>query len=96
VRGTEYMQDTRFAIYSRISCDRVGAGLGVERQQQDCKKLVAQLGGQLVATYSDNDISAYSGKHRPTRTSPTRARCLQLLKLNSVVQSSQWRPQLPA
>ncbi|MEW1950675.1 recombinase family protein [Pseudarthrobacter sp902506025] len=65
MHGTEYMQDTRFAIYSRISRDRVGAGLGVERQQEDCEKLVAQLGGQIVATFSDNDISAYSGKPRP-------------------------------
>lgn len=65
MHGTEYMQEPRYAIYSRISRDRVGAGLGVERQQEDCKKLVAQLGGRLVASFSDNDISAYSGKHRP-------------------------------
>lgn len=62
---TEYMQDTRFAIYARISRDRVGAGLGVERQQEDCIALVSQIGGHVVATYSDNDISAFSGKHRP-------------------------------
>ena len=62
---TEYMQQTRFAIYSRISRDRIGAGLGVERQQEDCEALVRELGGTVVAAYSDNDISAYSGKHRP-------------------------------
>ncbi|MDI3211746.1 recombinase family protein [Arthrobacter sp. AL12] len=65
MRGTEYMQRPRFAIYTRISRDRVGAGLGVERQQQDCQALIAQLGGHIVGSYSDNDISAYSGKHRP-------------------------------
>lgn len=65
MRGTEYMQQQRFAIYSRISRDRIGAGLGVERQQEDCEQLVAQLGGHVIGTYSDNDISAYSGKHRP-------------------------------
>lgn len=59
------MQDKRFAIYSRISRDRVGAGLGVERQQDDCEALVEQLGGTVVATFSDNDISAYAGKYRP-------------------------------
>ena len=65
MRGTEYMHSPRFAIYSRISRDRVGAGLGVERQQADCEALVKELGGVLVAAYSDNDISAYSGKRRP-------------------------------
>jgi hypothetical protein len=30
---------TRFAIYVRISRDRVGAGLGVDRQVEDCKAL---------------------------------------------------------
>lgn len=59
------MQHPRFAIYTRISRDRVGAGLGVERQQADCDALVKQLGGELVAVYTDNDISAYSGKYRP-------------------------------
>ncbi|WP_310114698.1 recombinase family protein [Pseudarthrobacter oxydans] len=59
------MQQQRFAIYSRISRDRIGAGLGVERQQEDCTALVQQNGGTVVAAYSDNDISAYSGKHRP-------------------------------
>lgn len=55
----------RCAIYARISRDRVGAGLGVARQIEDCLKLVQQLGGVVTATYEDNDISAYSGKHRP-------------------------------
>jgi DNA invertase Pin-like site-specific DNA recombinase len=59
------MHSQRFAIYSRISRDRVGAGLGVDRQDGDCHTLVQQLGGTVVATFSDNDISAYSGKHRP-------------------------------
>lgn len=59
------MQDQKFAIYTRISRDRVGAGLGVERQKADCESLAAQLGGSVVAVYSDNDISAYSGKYRP-------------------------------
>ncbi|MDQ0869067.1 site-specific DNA recombinase [Arthrobacter sp. V1I9] len=65
MRGTEYMHSQRIAIYARISRDRVGAGLGVARQIEDCLKLVQQLGGEVTATYEDNDISAYSGKHRP-------------------------------
>ena len=55
----------RFAIYTRISRDRVGAGLGVDRQLEDCKTLVDHLGGTVILTLSDNDISAYSGKPRP-------------------------------
>ncbi|MCO4274249.1 recombinase family protein [Pseudarthrobacter sp. HLT3-5] len=55
----------RFAIYGRISRDRVGAGLGVERQVTDCRDLVSGLKGEVVAIFRDDDISAYSGKHRP-------------------------------
>lgn len=52
-------------IYTRISKDRTGAGLGVDRQEQDCRALAERLGWTVVAVYSDNDISAYSGKPRP-------------------------------
>lgn len=55
----------RAAIYCRISQDREGAGLGVERQRQDCEALAKRLGWSIVAQHSDNDISAYSGKPRP-------------------------------
>lgn len=55
----------RAVIYCRISSDREGAGLGVERQRGDCLELAAQLGVEVVETYSDNDLSAYSGKPRP-------------------------------
>ncbi|OBA60151.1 recombinase [Mycobacterium sp. 1100029.7] len=51
--------------YVRISRDREGAGLGVERQRADCAQLAAKLGWTIVATYTDNDISAYSGTRRP-------------------------------
>ncbi|WP_427018613.1 recombinase family protein [Pseudarthrobacter sp. P1] len=61
------MQDKQFpaAIYCRISSDREGAGLGVQRQEQDCRELAASLGWQVTRVYTDNDISAYSGKRRP-------------------------------
>jgi site-specific DNA recombinase len=55
----------RAAIYVRISQDRVGAGLGVERQREDCQALAERLGWHVVGVYSDNDISAYSGRLRP-------------------------------
>lgn len=61
----------RAAIYTRISHDTRDPdeeqGLGVERQREDCERLAANHGHEVVATYSDNDISAstLSRKHRP-------------------------------
>lgn len=59
------MQTPRAAIYARISSDKTGAGLGVERQAQDCRDLAVRLGLEVAAIYADNDISAYGGKRRP-------------------------------
>lgn len=55
----------RVAIYCRISRDKQGGGLGVERQEADCRALAERIGWEVVAVYVDNDISAYSGKRRP-------------------------------
>jgi site-specific DNA recombinase len=55
----------RAVVYCRISSDREGAGLGVERQEADCRALADQLGWTVVAVRADNDLSAYSGKPRP-------------------------------
>ncbi len=55
----------RAAIYCRISKDREGAGLGVGTQEADCRALAERLNASVVATHTDNDISAYSGKPRP-------------------------------
>src|SRR5215218_9436478 len=60
----------RAAVYTRISQDRIsqdrtGAGLGVERQETDCRAFAERLGWTIVAVHSDNDVSAYSGKPRP-------------------------------
>lgn len=54
------------AIYARISSDTTGEGLGVQRQLEDCRKLAADRGWQVAEEYVDNDISAYSGKPRPS------------------------------
>lgn len=55
----------RAIVYARISQDREGAGLGVERQRADCIALANKLGWSIVAEHTDNDLSAYSGKPRP-------------------------------
>lgn len=57
-------QQIRAVIYVRISQDRTGAGLGVERQREDCEALAARMDWQVVETYVDNDVSAFSGKTR--------------------------------
>lgn len=50
------------AIYTRISNDREGAGLGVQRQEQDCRDLAESLGWTVVGVHQDNDLSAYQRK----------------------------------
>lgn len=56
----------RAAIYTRISRDREGHEMGVQRQEEDCRALAARLGLDVVAVYADNDISA-STKSRKAR-----------------------------
>jgi site-specific DNA recombinase len=55
----------RAAVYCRISDDREGAGLGVARQEADCRALAKVRGWEVVEVFIDNDLSAYSGKVRP-------------------------------
>ena len=71
------------AIYARISRDAKGEGLGVERQEQDCKKLARKLGWRVVATYVDNDISAHSGKRRPQYEAMLKA--IEAGKINAIL-----------
>ena len=58
------MGTNRAGIYCRISADREGEALGVERQEQDARKLAESLGLEVVGVFTDNDISA------STRSSP--------------------------
>ncbi|HTX95091.1 MAG TPA: recombinase family protein [Mycobacterium sp.] len=53
------------AVYVRISQDRGGAGLGVERQETECRALAKRLGWTVAEVYCDNDLSAYTGRRRP-------------------------------
>lgn len=53
-------------IYVRISRDVTGQALGVQRQEEDCRALADKLGWEIVEAYVDNDISATSGKARPS------------------------------
>lgn len=53
------------SIYCRISADKTGEGLGVERQEAECRTLCERLGFEVGEVFVDNDISATSGKTRP-------------------------------
>src|SRR5436853_52874 len=53
------------AIYCRISQDRGGTELGVDRQEALCRKLAEDKGWTVAEVYVDNDLSAYSGRRRP-------------------------------
>lgn len=55
----------RCAIYLRISLDATGKEAGVERQRAACEDLAQRLGWTVTEVFSDNDISAFSGKVRP-------------------------------
>jgi site-specific DNA recombinase len=57
---------TKTGIYLRISSDPTGKGLGVQRQEDGCRALADSLGWQVVEVYTDNDLSAFSGKTRPS------------------------------
>ena len=62
-------------IYTRISRDPKktgdgdepgdGEGMGVARQEEDCRVLADRNGWTVSQVYSDNDISAYNGAVRP-------------------------------
>jgi site-specific DNA recombinase len=56
---------TAAAIYARISLDRDGDGLGVDRQVELCRELAKEKGWRVADVYRDNDRSAYNGKPRP-------------------------------
>ena len=66
------MEDQRLptAIYCRISNDPEGREFGVQRQEQDCRRLASNLGLEVAHVYVENDVSAStkSKKARPEYT----------------------------
>lgn len=53
------------AIYERISDDREGRELGVDRQDKDCHALARREQLKVVDVYRDNDISASTNSRKP-------------------------------
>jgi DNA invertase Pin-like site-specific DNA recombinase len=69
----------RVGAYARISSDREGDGLGVERQLEDCRRQAEQRGWEIVERFVDDDVSAWSGKERPEYK-----RCLDALRSGAI------------
>ncbi|GGV65470.1 hypothetical protein GCM10010277_72800 [Streptomyces longisporoflavus] len=57
----------RVGIYVRISKDRKGQELGIQRQEKACRELCERMGWGVYKVYPENDISASttSKKRRP-------------------------------
>jgi DNA invertase Pin-like site-specific DNA recombinase len=56
----------RAALYCRISRDDKGDELGVRRQEKEAREWAERHGWTIAEVYNDDDISAYSGKARPS------------------------------
>ncbi len=56
---------TRAAVYARISSDPNDTSLGVTRQVKDCLTLAERKGWTVGEVFTDNDVSATSGRARP-------------------------------
>lgn len=58
---------TRTAIYARISADPEGRALGIARQVEDCRALVADrlAGYEVVEVFEENDVSASTNSRKP-------------------------------
>lgn len=64
-QGARVADVTSAVLYTRISQDRGGEGLGVARQLEDAEQLARLRGWPIVAHHSDNDTSAAGKAPRP-------------------------------
>jgi DNA invertase Pin-like site-specific DNA recombinase len=56
----------RAGVYVRISQDRAGDELGIERQKRVCEALAEDRGWTVAGVYADDDVSAFKpGRKRP-------------------------------
>lgn len=55
----------RAAIYCRISDDREGRRLGVQRQEEDCRAVADHRGYEVAEVYIENDTGASSRSRKP-------------------------------
>jgi DNA invertase Pin-like site-specific DNA recombinase len=76
---------TKAACYARISSDRDGTRLGVNRQLEDCKRICAERGWKPVE-YIDNDMTAAD----PKVVRPQYLRMLEAVKNGDLVAVVAW------
>lgn len=75
-------------IYTRISADANGDALGVQRQEEDARKLCADRGWTVVEVFCDNDRSAYSRR----KTRPAYLAMLEAVKAGQINVIVAWHP----
>lgn len=56
------MDSRACVIYCRISDDASGEGLGVERQEADCRAEASRRGWRVLEVVVDNDVSGFRGR----------------------------------
>ena len=84
----------RAAVYCRISSDKEGKRLGVDRQRDDCTALVERNGWTVAGMYIDNDISAARLPGQREKVRPEYDRMvadIKARKIDAVVAYSQSR-----
>ncbi len=75
-------------IYTRISADVNGDALGVQRQEDDARKLCADRGWNVVEVFCDNDRSAFSQRKKR----PAYAAMLEAVKAGQINVIVAWHP----
>ena len=61
----ELKSKQRACIYCRISLDKGGEQLGVQRQEKRLRTIAKVAGYEVVEVITDNDVSATSSRKRP-------------------------------
>ncbi|MFI6290121.1 recombinase family protein [Nonomuraea sp. NPDC050790] len=89
VRGGSWLDlpltDRVWGVYVRISLDRVGAGLGVIRQETEVRELITRLDphGVIYDIYCDNDVSA-SDRRKKRKQYARMAKDIETGQINAV------------
>ncbi|MGV0785879.1 recombinase family protein [Mycolicibacterium sp. XJ2] len=78
----------RVGIYTRISADASGDALGVQRQEDDARKLCADRGWTVVDVFCDNDRSAYDRR----KIRPAYQELLDAVKSRTIDTIVAWHP----
>jgi site-specific DNA recombinase len=72
---------TSAVIYARISKDREGRQVGIDRQEADCRRLAEQRGLTVVRVFVDNDTGA---SERSTKKRPAFEEMMKLAEAGQV------------